>query len=309
MAQFGKVLTAMVTPFRDDRSLDLDAAASLARWLVANGSDGLVVAGTTGESPTLTHEEQADLIAAVATATDVAVVAGAGSNDTEAAIDLTKRATQAGASGILSVTPYYNRPSQAALFKHFATVAAATHLPVLIYDIPVRTGRKVDTATLLQLAQQVPNIVGVKDAAGDPSETAKLIAEAPDGFEVYSGDDGLTLSLLAVGAVGVIGVATHWAGVEHAQMIAAYEKGDTATARRINASLIPSFTYETGLDAPNPIPAKAMMRLLGMPVGRCRPPMDVEPADLAERAAQVLQDSALAVTSRTVTSGTGFARD
>ncbi len=294
MARFGKVLTAMVTPFRDDGSLDLDTAALLAKWLVANGSDGLVVAGTTGESPTLTHTEQADLIAAVVAATDVPVVAGAGSNDTAAAIDLTKRATQAGAHGILSVTPYYNRPSQAGLLQHFTKIAAATHLPVLIYDIPVRTARKVETASLLQLAREVDNIVGVKDAAGDPGETAKLIAQAPEGFEVYSGDDGLTLSLLAVGAVGVIGVATHWAGTEYAAMIAAYEQGDVSAAQKLNASLIPSVEYETSLEAPNPIPAKAMMRLLGIAVGRCRSPMDFEPEGLLQRAAEVLQGTVLA---------------
>ena len=293
MARFGKVLTAMVTPFGDDGSLDLDGAAQLARWLVDNGSDGLVVAGTTGEAPTLTHDEQIELVGAVVAAVDVPVVAGAGSNDTAAAVELTERATAAGAHGILQVTPYYNRPSQAGLFRHFRTVAAATHLPVLIYDIPVRTGRKVDTATLLELAHGVDNIVGLKDAAGDPAETAKLIAQAPDDFEVYSGDDSLTLPLLAVGAVGVIGVATHWSGAEHADMIAAFEKGDVAAARQINASLIPSYDYETGLAAPNPIPTKAMMRLIGLPVGRCRPPMDVEPDGLAEAAAEVLAGTRL----------------
>ena len=288
MAQFGKVLTAMVTPFRDDGSLDLDGAAELARWLADNGNDGLVVAGTTGEAPTLTHDEQIALIAAVAEAVDVPVVAGAGSNDTAAAVELTERSTEVGADGILLVAPYYNRPSQAGLSRHFRTVAAATHLPVVIYDIPVRTGRKVDTATLLELAHGVDNIVGLKDAAGDPAETAALIAQAPEDFEVYSGDDSLNLALLAVGAVGFISVAAHWSGAEHAEMIAAFEKGDVAAARQINASLIPSYDYETGLAAPNPIPAKAMMRLLGLPVGRCRPPMDVEPDGLAEAAAEVL---------------------
>ncbi len=293
MARFGKVLTAMVTPFRQDGSLDLDTAASLAQWLSDNGSDGLVVAGTTGEAPTLTHDEQIELIGAVVAAVDVPVVAGAGSNDTAAAVELTERAQEAGANGILSVAPYYNRPSQAGLAKHFATVAAATDLPVLIYDIPVRTGRKVDTATLLELAHGEANIVGVKDAAGDPAETAALIAHAPDEFEVYSGDDSLTLPLLSVGAVGVIGVATHWAGAEHAEMIAAFEKGDVAAARQINASLMPSYDYETGLAAPNPIPAKAMMRLIGLPVGRCRPPLDVEPDGLIEAAAEVLAGTRL----------------
>ncbi|MYH96831.1 MAG: 4-hydroxy-tetrahydrodipicolinate synthase [Acidimicrobiia bacterium] len=293
MARFGKVLTAMVTPFRDDGSLDLETAASLAQWLSDNGSDGLVVAGTTGEAPTLTHDEQIDLIGAVVAAVDIPVVAGAGSNDTAAAVELTERAQEAGADGILSVAPYYNRPSQAGLAKHFASVAAATDLPVIIYDIPVRTGRKVDTATLLDLAHGVANIVGVKDAAGDPAETAGLIAQAPDDFEVYSGDDSLTLPLLSVGAVGVIGVATHWAGAEHAEMIAAFEKGDVAAARQINASLMPSYDYETGLAAPNPIPAKAMMRLIGLPVGRCRPPLDVEPDGLIEAAAEVLAGTRL----------------
>ena len=288
MARFGKVLTAMVTPFGDDGSLDLDGAAELARWLVDNGNDGLVVAGTTGEAPTLTHDEQIALIGAVAAAVDVPVVAGAGSNDTAAAVELTERSTEVGADGILLVAPYYNRPSQAGLSRHFRTVAAATHLPMVIYDIPVRTGRKVDTATLLELAHGVDNIVGLKDAAGDPAETAALIAQAPDDFEVYSGDDSLNLTLLAVGAVGFISVAAHWSGAEHAEMIAAFEKGDVAAARQINASLIPSYDYETGLAAPNPIPAKAMMRLIGLPVGRCRPPMDVEPNGLAEAAAEVL---------------------
>ena len=293
MARFGKVLTAMVTPFREDGSLDLGAAASLGRWLSENGSDGLVVAGTTGEAPTLTHDEQIDLIGTVASAVDIPVVAGAGSNDTAAAVELTERASEAGADGILSVAPYYNRPSQAGLAKHFATVAAATDLPVLIYDIPVRTGRKVDTATLLELAHGVANIVGVKDAAGDPAETANLISQAPDDFEVYSGDDSLTLPLLAVGAVGVIGVATHWAGSEHRDMITAFEKGDVVAARQINASLMPSYGFETGLAAPNPIPAKAMMRLIGLPVGRCRPPLDVEPDGLIEAAAEVLAGTRL----------------
>ncbi|MYH71798.1 MAG: 4-hydroxy-tetrahydrodipicolinate synthase [Acidimicrobiia bacterium] len=288
MARFGKVLTAMVTPFGEDGSLDLDTAALLAKWLTDNGSDGLVIAGTTGEAPTLTHDEQIELIGTVVSAVDVPVVAGAGSNDTAAAVELTERASEVGASGILSVAPYYNRPSQAGMAKHFSTVAAATDLPVLIYDIPVRTGRKVDTATLLELAHGVANIVGIKDAAGDPAETAQLIARAPDDFEVYSGDDSLTLPLLAVGAVGVIGVATHWTGAEHAEMISAFEAGDVAAARRINADLQPSFDYETGLAAPNPIPAKAMMRLIGLPVGRCRPPLDVEPDGLIEAAAAVL---------------------
>ena len=286
--RFGRVITAMVTPFGSAGALDLDGAAELARWLVACGNEGLVVAGTTGESPTLGHDEQIDLIATVVEAVDVPVLAGAGSNDTAAAVELTERATEAGAAGILSVAPYYNRPPQAGLYDHFRTIASATPLPMIIYDIPVRTGRKVATATLLSLAQDVENMAGIKDAAGDPAETGRLIAAAPEGFEVYSGDDALTLPLLAVGAVGVIGVATHWTAAEHLEMFAAWERGDTAAARAVNAAMGPSFDYETGDAAPNPIPTKALLRVLGRPAGRCRPPMDAEPAGLADDARATL---------------------
>jgi 4-hydroxy-tetrahydrodipicolinate synthase len=288
MARFGKVATAMVTPFGDDGALDLDVAVQLANWLVEHGNEGLVIAGTTGESPTLTHDEQIELVAAVAGAVDVPVVAGTGSNDTSAAIELTRRATEAGADGVLVVTPYYNRPSQASLLSHFKAVAAATELPVMLYDIPGRTGRKIETDTLLELAHDVDNIVALKDAAGDPGETAVFIAEAPDGFEVYSGDDALTLPLLSVGAVGCVGVATHWTGLEHQDMFSAIDKGDLAAATAINQSLLRSFAFETNLSAPNPLPSKAMMRMIGIPVGHGRPPMDVEPRGLDEAARTVL---------------------
>jgi len=288
MARFGRVLTAMITPFDDDGALDLDGAAKLASWLVEQGNEGLVVAGTTGESPTLSHEEQIDLIATVCQAVSVPVVAGAGSNDTRAAIDLTERATAVGAAAILSVTPYYNRPSQAGLLAHFRAIAAATHLPVMLYDIPVRTGRKVDTATLLELAHDVSNIVAVKDAAANPAETAALIASAPVGFEVYSGDDPLTLPLLSVGAVGVVSVAAHWAAAEIGEMIDSYVAGDVRRARELNAQLIPSWQFQSGDRNPNPIPTKAMMKVLGRPGGNCRPPMGPEPDDLQNRARAVL---------------------
>ena len=291
--RFGRVVTAMVTPFDERGRMDLAASADFARWLVSQGNEGLVVAGTTGESPTLTHDEQVDLIAAVAEAVSVPVLAGAGSNDTAAAVELTQRAEQAGADGVLHVAPYYNRPSQAGLKAHFTAISRETDLPVVIYDIPVRTGRKVETETLLALAQETPNILGLKDAAGDPAETARLIAEAPPGFEVYSGDDSLTLPLLAVGAVGVIGVATHWTAAEHVEMMNAWERGEHRRAREINAALIASYEYETGPDAPNPTPTKALMRLAGQPVGRCRGPMDAEPSDLSERAMRVLAGTRL----------------
>jgi 4-hydroxy-tetrahydrodipicolinate synthase len=293
MPRFGPVLTAMVTPFDATGAIDLGRAVELAQMLVANGNDGIVIAGTTGEAPTLTQDEQIALIATVAKAVSVPIVAGTGSYDTRTAIHNTERATDAGAAGVLVVSPYYNRPSQAGMASHFRAVAAATPLPVILYDIPVRTGRKVETDTLLELARTVPNIVGLKDAAGNPAETARLIAQAPEGFEVYSGDDGLTLPLLAVGAVGVIGVATHWSGREHQEMIRAFFRGDVAEARRINALLQPSFAYETSLDAPNPIPTKALLRVHGLDVGRGRAPMDVEPEGLEAKARAVLATVAL----------------
>ena len=287
-ARFGRVLTAMVSPFAADGSLDLDGAGVLARWLVEHGSEGLVIAGTTGESPTLTHGEQIDLVAAVAAAVDVPVIAGAGSNDTVAAVELTQRCSEAGAAGILTFTPYYNRPSQAGLVHHFGAVAGATDLPVILYDIPTRSGRKIDTDTILQLADEVDNIVAVKDAAGNLPETARLIAAAPDGFEVYSGEDALTLALLALGAVGTISVASHWCGPETAALMDAFFDGDVAGAAAINRRLIPSYDFESGDLNPNPVPTKAMLKVLGLPGGDCRPPMGPEPDGLANRARQVL---------------------
>lgn len=288
MARFGQVLTAMVTPFDAGGHLDLDAARDLARWLQHHGNDGLIVAGTTGEAPVLTDDERLSLFAAVAEAVTIPVVAGSGTNDTLHSIHMTAEASKLGVAGILAVCPYYNRPSQAGIEGHMRAVAAATDLPVYIYDIPVRSGRKIATATLLRLVHEVPNVLGVKDAAGNPGETAVLIANAPRGFEVLSGDDMMTLPLLAVGAAGVIGVATHWTGLEHQEMIKLWHKGDTAGARAVNARLLPSFAYETGEDAPNPIPTKVMMNLLGHAVGEARLPMGPPPAGVEDRARQVL---------------------
>lgn len=289
MARFGNVLTAMATPFTADDSLDLEGAQTLARWLVDNGNDGLVIAGTTGESPTLTQDEQIDLIAAVVEAVDVPVIAGTGSNDTRTALKTTERAAEAGADGILSVTPYYNRPSQEGLLAHFRAIAASTDLPIVLYDIPGRTGRKIETENLILLAQE-PNIVALKDAAGNPGETAIVVAETAEDFDVYSGDDSLTLPLLAVGSCGVIGVATHWVGVETSAMISAFLAGDVAQATRINQSLLASWEIETGDLRPNPIPTKVMLRLLGLPGGACRLPMGPEPAELEDLARKVLSN-------------------
>ncbi len=286
--RFGAVLTAMVTPFDDAGRLDLDAVAVLARWLVGNGSDGLVVAGTTGESPVLTDAEKRDLWRATVEAVTVPVLAGAGTNDTSHSVELVRAAEEVGVAGILAVTPYYNRPSQAGIEAHFRALAAATSLPVMLYDIPVRSGRRIAHDTTLRLAREVSNIVGVKDAASDLAGSARLVAEAPSSFELYSGEDGVTLPLLSIGAVGTVGVATHWTGRLHGQMLAAFAKGDVDEARRINASLLESFAFETGDAAPNPVPAKAMMRVLGLPVGQCRLPMGPAPDGLEDRARQVL---------------------
>ena len=287
MGRFGRVLTAMVTPFTEHGALDIDGAQRLAQWLVSRGNEGLVVAGTTGESPTLTHTEQADLVAAVVDAVDVPVIAGAGSNDTRAAIDLTERCTAAGASGILHVAGYYNRPSQAGLDTHFRLCAEATALPVILYDIPGRTGRKIATETMATLTNEVPNIVGIKDAAGHPDETARLIEMAP-GIEVYSGDDSLTLPLMSIGAVGTIGVATHWVSEEIVAMFDAFEAGRPGEAAAINRTLLDSYDFETGDAAPNPVPTKCILRVLGLPAGPCRLPMGPEPAGLEARAREVL---------------------
>jgi 4-hydroxy-tetrahydrodipicolinate synthase len=287
-ARFGAVVTAMVTPFGSDGALDLDAAVHLARWLADHGSDGLVVAGTTGEGPVLTDDERRDLWRAVVEAVTVPVIAGTGTNDTRHSIELTKTATKVGVDGVLLVTPYYSRPSQAGLFEHFSAVAAATDLPVVLYDIPVRSGRRIATATMLRLATETPNVVAVKDATGDPAGAARLLVHAPGSFDLYSGDDSLTLPLVAVGGVGIISVCAHWAGQEMAEMVAAAAKGDLDTARTLNARLVESYDFESTDEFPNPLPAKAACRALGLPVGQCRPPMGAAPPELEGEALRLL---------------------
>jgi 4-hydroxy-tetrahydrodipicolinate synthase len=288
MARFGAVMTAMVTPFDDNGALNVDAAAKLAKWLTENGSDGLVVTGTTGEGPVLTDDEDVELWRAVVEAVTVPVVAGSGTNDTRHTIELTKRAEQCGVDGVLIVTPYYNRPSQAGLEAHFRAVASETKLPMLVYDIPIRTGRRIARDTFVRLSD-VGNIVGVKDAALDVAGSSALRAAMPESFEIYSGNDDQTLALMAsAGAVGVISVASHWAGVHMAEMVAAVEKGDLAHAREVNARLLASYDFETSDAAPNPLPTKAMMRVMGHDVGQCRLPMGPSPAGLEDEARRVL---------------------
>jgi len=290
MPRFGQVVTAMVTPFHKDGSLNLEGAKRLARWLQDNGNDGLVIAGTTGEAPVLTDDERLSLFKAVVEAVTIPVIAGTGTNDTAHSIHLTKEASKMGVAGILAVTPYYNRPSQVGIDAHMRAVCGATNLPVVIYDIPVRTGRKINTATLAKLANEVKNVAGVKDAAGNPAESARLMTMVPSSFELISGDDGLTLPLMAVGCTAVIGVATHWSGVDHQEMFKKWNSGDTAGARAVNSRLVESFAFETGDDNPNPLPTKAMMNHLGLDVGDARLPMGPPPAGLAERAAQVMKN-------------------
>lgn len=289
MPRFGPMMTAMVTPFDDEGRVDLDGAAALAAWLVDHGNDALVITGTTGEASVLTDDEQVDVWRAVRAAVDVPLVAGSGTNDTRHAAELTGRAAGAGLDGVLLVTPYYNRPGQSGIEAHFRAVAAATDLPVILYDIPVRTGRKIAHEVLVRLVTEVDNIVGVKDATGDVAGAARLIAEVPDDIDLYSGDDALTLAFLAVGAVGTISVAGHWAAFEIADMMAAHRAGEVDRARQLNARLLASYDFETSEATPNPIPAKAMLRALGQPAGQCRLPLGPAPVGLEQRALAVWQ--------------------
>ncbi len=287
MPHFGRIMTAMITPFDDAGAVDYDVAQQLAKHLVAEGNDGLVICGTTGESPTLSDDEKLGMLAAVVEAVDVPVIAGTVGYNTAHSIDLSQQAAKLGVHGILALCPFYSRPSQAGIEAHFRAIAEACDLPQLIYDIPIRTGRKVSTELLVRLAHEVPNIVGVKDAAADPAETAKLIAATPDDFELYSGDDALTLPFLSVGAVGTIGVATHWTAPDHVAMFDAWESGDVARAQRASRRMHESFAFETGDLTPNPIPTKAMMRTLEFPVGECRLPIGPAPEGLEDQARQV----------------------
>jgi 4-hydroxy-tetrahydrodipicolinate synthase len=287
--RFGQVITAMVTPFDDAGALDLQGAVDLARWLADHGSDGLVLSGSTGESSVLSDEEKLDLWRAVAEAVTIPVIAGTGSNDTDHSAKITARAAECGIDGVLVVTPYYNRPSQTGLYDHFRAVSeAAGDLPVILYDIPVRAGRRIKMPTMLRLAREVPAIVALKDAAGDPAGTAHLAAQVPSGFEIYSGDDIMTLPLMAVGAVGLISVASHWIGPQLKKVVQDFAAGHVAAAIAGNAELLDSFDFESSEEYPNPLPAKAIMRALGLKVGQCRLPMGPSTPELDAQAAKIL---------------------
>lgn len=271
-APFGRVLTAMVTPFAADGSLDLEAAAALASRLVADGNDGLVINGTTGESPTTTDAEKSALLRTVIEAVGdrAAVVAGVGTNNTAHTIELAQQAERAGADGLLVVTPYYNKPPQEALVAHFTAVADATALPVMLYDIPGRAGVRLARSTLLRLAEH-PRIVANKDAAADPFAASLIMSESD--LVYYSGDDGLNLALLALGAAGFVSVVGHFVAAELSAMHAAYRAGDVAEARRINESILPVIT---GImtHTQGAIATKFALDLLGRPGGgMLRPPL------------------------------------
>jgi 4-hydroxy-tetrahydrodipicolinate synthase len=290
MARFGRVVTAMVTPFSDDLSLDVDRAQELAGWLVDHGSDGLVVTGSTGESATLTDDEKVTMWRAVAEAVGerATVIAGTGTYDTAHSTHLSEEAEKAGADGLLIVTPYYNKPPQRGLVEHFTRVAQSTGLPNIVYNIPGRTGTRIAHETLLRLGE-VDNIVAVKDSTGDFEALARLIAEAPDGFEVYTGDDWAAFGSVCLGASGVISVAAHVAGERMGQMIALIEGGDLASARKINSELLPVF--DAMFITSNPIPLKKAMELIGQPVGRPRLPLLEANEDETSRIEIALKES------------------
>lgn len=270
--RFGDLITAMVTPFDREGKLDLDKAQKLASWLIDQGSEGLVIGGTTGEAPTLSDDEKIELWRQISQVVGqrASVIAGTGTYDTAHSIHLTQEAEKAGVNAALVVTPYYSRPPQNGLSAHFRAIAAATSLPIILYDIPIRSGRKIEHETIMALAT-VDNIVAVKDACGDAQGAARLVAEAPGGFEVYSGNDGDTLPWLAVGAVGVIAVASHVVGPQMAEMISRFKSNDPETARKIHLQLMAVFDAMS--ITTNPIPVKAALQLMGHDVGSPRLPI------------------------------------
>lgn len=278
--EIGRLLTAMVTPFDGEGNVDYGQAQRLARALLDSGSDGVVVAGTTGEAPTLSHDEKLRLFAAVKEAVDGrgAVLGGTGTNSTAATIELSQEAERARVDGLLLTAPYYNKPTQEGLYRHFEAVARATGLPCVLYNIPSRTGVNVTAETTVRLSR-IPNIGGVKEASGDLVQIARIIDGAGDGFRVWSGDDAMTLPILAVGGYGVIAVVSHLAGAQMRQMIDHYLAGRAAEAARIHRRLLPLMqTLMTA--ASNPTPVKYALNQIGFRVGTPRLPL-VEPEGAA----------------------------
>lgn len=288
---FGQVITAMITPFDHNEEIDFKATRTFVNYLIANGSDGLVVAGTTGESPTLTDEEKVDLFKSVVDVVGgrVPVLAGTGSNNTRASISLTKQAEAAGVDGIMLVTPYYNKPSQEGLYEHFKTIAGATALPVMLYNIPGRSAVNMSAETIVRLSK-VNNIVSVKEASGNLDDMAQIISQTSSDFTLYSGDDGLTLPSLAIGGNGVVSVAAHVIGNEMQAMINSYKNGDVQAAATIHRDLLP--VMQALFAAPNPTLVKDALNMQGVSVGGVRLPLipsTDEEKETLQKALQPLQ--------------------
>jgi len=280
--KLARVLTAMVTPFAEDLSVDYRKARALARRLVQNGSDGLVVSGTTGESPTLSHEEKLKLFEAVLdeVGNEAVVFAGTGTNDTRASIEMTRDAERVGVQGAMLVTPYYNKPPQAGLYRHFAEIAESTGLPLLVYNVPGRTSVNLAADTMARLARDFDNIIAVKEASGVLEQVAEIRSKAPEHFIIYSGDDNMTIPIMAVGGDGIVSVASHVAGPAMQEMIAAFVDGGIARAGALHRRLLPLF--KVIFVTTNPIPVKAALALAGFDAGPLRPPL-IEATE-AERA-------------------------
>ncbi|TCN25563.1 4-hydroxy-tetrahydrodipicolinate synthase [Mesobacillus foraminis] len=284
MVQFGRISTAMVTPFDNKGHIDFAKTTQLVNHLIDNGTESLVVAGTTGESPTLSKEEKIALFKHVVKVVDkrIPVIAGTGSNNTYATVELTKKAEQVGVDAIMIVAPYYNKPNQEGLYQHFKTVAEATRLPVMVYNIPGRSVVNIHPDTIIRLSE-VPNIVAVKEASGDLNAVTRIIANTPDDFLVYSGDDGITLPVLAIGGTGVVSVASHIIGNEMQEMVKAFLGGQNEKAARLHQQLLP--VMQGLFSAPSPGPVKTALQLKGMNVGGVRLPL--VPLTEQERAALV----------------------
>jgi len=272
IAPFGEMITAMATPFFENGEINYKKAAELAVFLVDNGTDAIVVGGTTGESPTLAEEEKKELFSAIVVAVKgkAKVLAGTGSNNTIQAIRLTKIAENCGVDGIMLVVPYYNKPPQEGLFRHFSAIAAQTALPVMVYNVPGRTVVNMTAETTLRLAQ-ISNIVAVKEASGDLEQIARIRAGAPGDFAVYSGDDSMTLPVLAVGGIGVVSVVSHIAGREIKQMITAFKNGETEAALKTHLKLLP--LVKAMFITTSPTPLKGAMNMLGHNLGSVRLPL------------------------------------
>jgi 4-hydroxy-tetrahydrodipicolinate synthase len=269
---FGRILTAMITPMKENGEVDFDSAAKLACHLVETGSEGIVVSGTTGESPVLSSEEKCQLLKVVREAVSgkASVIAGTGSNDTAATIELTKEAEKVGCDGIMLVTPYYNKPSQEGLYQHFKAVASETGLPIILYNVPGRTSTNMLPVTVARLAE-IENIVAVKEASGSLEQVVDIKRNTPSDFLIYSGDDFMTLPMLSVGGYGVISVASHVAGKMIQEMITSFVTGKVKAARELHLKLFPLF--KVLFITTNPVPVKAAVELIGINAGAPRLPL------------------------------------